>query len=46
MQWILGSLSLGVKRQGRDTDHSPQSSAEVKKGGATNRLSYGTVHLL
>jgi hypothetical protein len=25
---------LGVKRQGRETDHSPPSSAEVKKGGA------------
>jgi hypothetical protein len=30
-QWILGSLSLGVKRPGREADHSPPSSAEVKE---------------
>jgi len=28
--WILGALSLGVKRPGREADHSPPSSAEVK----------------
>jgi len=27
---ILGALSLGVKRLGRETDHSPSSSAKVK----------------
>jgi hypothetical protein len=27
-----GSISLGVKRQGREADHSHPSSAEVKKG--------------
>jgi hypothetical protein len=27
-------LSPGVKRQGREADHSPPSSADVKKGGA------------
>jgi len=26
---VPGALSLGVKRQGREADHSPQSSAEV-----------------
>jgi hypothetical protein len=26
-----GSLSLGVKRPGREADHSPPSSAEVKE---------------
>jgi hypothetical protein len=26
-----GSLSLGIKRPGRETDHSPPSSAEVKE---------------
>jgi hypothetical protein len=26
-----GALSLGVKRPGREADHSPQSSAEVKE---------------
>jgi hypothetical protein len=30
IQWILGVLSLGVKRPGRETDHSPPCSAEVK----------------
>jgi hypothetical protein len=31
MQWIPGVLSLGVKRPGREADHSPPSSAEVNK---------------
>jgi hypothetical protein len=35
IQWILGALSLGVKRLGREADPSPPSSAEVK-----NALSY------
>jgi hypothetical protein len=30
IQWIRGALSLGVKRPGREADHSPPSSAEVK----------------
>jgi len=30
IQWVLGVLSLGVKRPGREADHSPPSSAEVK----------------
>jgi hypothetical protein len=30
MQWVPGALSLGVKRPGREADHSPLSSAEVK----------------
>jgi hypothetical protein len=29
-QWVPGALSLGVKRPGREADHSPPSSAEVK----------------
>jgi hypothetical protein len=29
-QWAPGGLSLGVMRPGRETDHSPPSSAEVK----------------
>jgi hypothetical protein len=28
--WIPGSLSLGVKRQDREAEHSSSSSAEVK----------------
>jgi hypothetical protein len=31
IQWVPGALSLGVKRLGREADHSPPSSAEVKK---------------
>jgi hypothetical protein len=31
IQWVLGALSLGVKRPGRKSDHSPPSSAEVKE---------------
>jgi hypothetical protein len=33
-QWVPGDISPGVKRPGRKADHSPPSSAEVKKGGA------------
>jgi hypothetical protein len=31
IQWVSGALSLVVKRPGREADHSPPSSAEVKK---------------
>jgi hypothetical protein len=31
IQWVPGALSLGLKRQGREADHSPPSSAEVKE---------------
>jgi hypothetical protein len=31
IQWVPGDLSLGVKRQEREADHSPPSSAEVKE---------------
>jgi hypothetical protein len=31
IQWVSGALSLGVKRLGREADHSPPSSAEVKE---------------
>jgi hypothetical protein len=30
IQWVSGTLSLGVKRLEREADHSPPSSAEVK----------------
>jgi hypothetical protein len=30
IQWVPRTLSLGVKRPGREADHSPPSSAEVK----------------
>jgi hypothetical protein len=31
IQWVPGALSPEVKRQGREADHSPPTSAEVKK---------------
>jgi hypothetical protein len=31
IQWVPGTLSLGVKRPGRETIHSPPSSDEVKE---------------
>jgi hypothetical protein len=31
IQWVAGALSLGVKRPGREADHSHPSSAEVKE---------------
>jgi hypothetical protein len=35
-----GALFPGVKRPGREADHSPPSSAEVKNGGAVPPLPY------
>jgi hypothetical protein len=31
IQWVPGALSPGVKRPGREDDHSPPASAEVNK---------------
>jgi hypothetical protein len=31
IQWVPEALSPGVKRPGREADHSPTSSAEVKE---------------
>jgi hypothetical protein len=31
IQWVPGALSLGVKRPGREADHSPSSNAEVEE---------------
>jgi len=30
IEWVPGLFPWGVKRQGREADHSPASSAEVK----------------
>jgi hypothetical protein len=30
-QWVLGALSMGVKRPGSEADHSPPYSSEVKE---------------
>jgi hypothetical protein len=35
-----GALSPGVKRPGREADHSPPSNAEVKNGGAIPSLAH------
>jgi hypothetical protein len=34
IQWVPGPLSRGIKRPGREADHSPPSSAEIKIRGA------------
>jgi hypothetical protein len=31
IEWVPGTLSLGVKQPGREVDHLPPSSAEVKE---------------
>jgi hypothetical protein len=31
IQWVPGDLSLRIKKQEREADHSPPTSAEVKK---------------
>jgi hypothetical protein len=36
IQWVLGALSLGVKRPGRESDHLPPSSAEVNEWSYTS----------
>jgi hypothetical protein len=37
---VTGALFSGVKRQGREADHSPPSSAEVKNVGVISSLSH------
>jgi hypothetical protein len=32
IQWVPGTLSLGIKRPEHEADHSPPSSAVVKEG--------------
>jgi hypothetical protein len=31
IQWVQGTLSLGVKRPVREADHSPLSCADIKE---------------
>jgi hypothetical protein len=38
VQWVRGALTPGVKRPGREANHSPPSSTEVKNGGVTPPL--------
>jgi hypothetical protein len=32
IEWVVGTLTSGVKRPGREASHSPPSSAQVKNG--------------
>jgi hypothetical protein len=38
IQGVPAVVSQGVNRQGREADHSPPSSVEVKNGEATSSL--------
>jgi hypothetical protein len=41
IQWVPGTVSMGVKQERHEADHSPPSSAEVKNSGAiTSHLQY------
>jgi hypothetical protein len=44
IQWVPGALSLGLKRQARQADHSPPSSAEVKNECSYNSTSPIRLH--
>jgi hypothetical protein len=44
IQWVTGSLSLGVKWPGHEVNHSPPSNAEVKEGVELNLHSLIRVH--
>jgi hypothetical protein len=38
MRWIVGTIFQGVKEPGREADHSPTSSVEIKNVGGTPEL--------
>jgi hypothetical protein len=38
IHWVPGPVSAGLKRERRESDNSPPSSAEVKNGGAAPPL--------
>jgi hypothetical protein len=40
IQSVPGATSPGIKRPGREADHSPPYSAEVKNGGAIPPLTH------
>jgi hypothetical protein len=39
IRWVPGSIRTGIKRPGREADHSPPSSTEVKNNEAIPPLS-------
>jgi len=43
-QWLLGALSLGVKRPGRESDRSPPFSADVKNAWSCISISPLRLH--
>jgi hypothetical protein len=44
IQWVPRALSLGAKRPGREADHSPPSSAEVKKSWSYTSIPSTCLH--
>jgi hypothetical protein len=40
IQWVPITLSRGLKRPGREADHSPPPNAEFKNGGVIPPLPY------
>jgi hypothetical protein len=44
-QWVTGALSRGIKRQGREADHSPPASVEAKKWIYTSTPPYALMAL-
>jgi hypothetical protein len=44
IQWVPGSLSLRVKRPGREADHSPPTSVKVKNAWSYNFTSPIRLH--
>jgi hypothetical protein len=38
IQWVWGTISPTLKRPGREADHLPPSSVEVKNGGTIPTL--------
>jgi hypothetical protein len=45
-QWVPGVLSPGVKRPGREVDHTPPTSAEVKKNVDLHIHSHIRLHVV
>jgi hypothetical protein len=34
IQWVQSAISMGLKGPGREAEHSPPTSTEIKNGGA------------
>ena len=44
VQWTTGTLYFGVKRPGREVDHSPSTTVEVKNERNYNSSPYTRLH--